>query len=84
MSTEKPADPLKALLRERDLETLKKRFLGECLLRLQTLEGEVEKQRSRLEDYKESLAFLKRRLERLVNFQKELWKRQRYLGKMPF
>ncbi len=80
----KPADSLKALLRERDLATLKKRFLGECLLRLQTLEGEVEKQRSRLEDYKESLAFLKRRLERLVNFQKELWKRQRYLGKMPF
>lgn len=84
MTAKNAPDPLKALLRERDLETLKKRFLGECLLRLQTLEGQVETQRSRLEDYKESLAFLERRVERLVKFQKELWKRQRYLGKMPF
>ena len=72
-----PADPLKALLRERDLETLKKRFLGECLLRLQTLEGQVENYRGRL-------AFLEKRIEALGRFQKELWKRGRYLGKMPF
>ncbi len=80
----KPADPIKAILRERDLATLKKRFLGECLLRLQTLEGQVEKYSSRLENYKESLALLERRVERLSKFQKELWKRQRYLGKTPF
>ena len=77
MSTEKPADPLKALLRERDLATIKKRFLGECLLRLQTLEGQVENYRSRL-------AFVEKRIEGLARFQKELWKRQRYLGKTPF
>ncbi len=70
-------DPLRALLRERDLETLKKRFLGECLLRLQTLEGQVENYRGRL-------AFLEKRIEALGRFQKELWKRQRYLGKTPF
>ncbi len=73
----KPADPLKALLRERDLATIKKRFLGECLLRLQTLEGQVE-------NYKDRLAFVEKRIEALGRFQKELWKRQRYLGKMPF
>ncbi len=84
MSAAKQADPLKALLRERDLETLKKRFLGECLLRLQTLEGLVEDYRGRVEHYKDRLAFLERRVERLSKFQKELWKRQRYLGKMPF
>ena len=79
MSRENPTgtDPLKALLRERDLETLKKRFLGECLLRLQKLEGQVENYRSRL-------AFLEKRIEALGRFQKELWKRQRYLGKTPF
>lgn len=73
----KQDDPLKALLRERDLESLKKRFLGECLLRLQTLEGQVENYRSRL-------AFVEKRIEALGRFQKELWKRQRYLGKTPF
>ena len=73
----KPADSLKALLRERDLATIKKRFLGECLLRLQTLEGQVENNRGRL-------AFLEKRIEALGRFQKELWKRGRYLGKMPF
>ncbi len=58
MSRENPtgADPLKALLRERDLESLKKRFLGECLLRLQTLEGQVE-------NYGGRLAFLEKRIE---------------------
>ncbi len=70
-------DPLKALLRERDLATLKKLFLGECLLRLQTLEGQVENYRSRL-------AILEKRIEGLARFQKELWKRSRYLGKTPF
>ena len=73
----KQDDPLKALLRERDLESLKKRFLGECLLRLQTLEGQVENYRGRL-------AFVEKRIEALGRFQKELWKRQRYLGKTPF
>jgi hypothetical protein len=76
-STRNPDDPLKALLRERDLETLKKRFLGECLLRLQTLEGQVE-------NYRVRLAFLEKRIEALARFQKELWKRSRYLGKTPF
>ncbi len=71
MTAKNPDDPLKALLRERDLATLKKRFLGECLLRLQTLEGQVENYRIRLEDYKESLALLERRVER-------------YLGRRPF
>ncbi len=71
-------DPLKALLRERDLATLKKKLLKEWgIIRLRTLEGLVESQGHRL-------AFLERRLERLSRFQKELWKRQRYLGKMPF
>ena len=77
MTAKNPSDSLKALMRERDLATLKKRFLGECLLRLQTLEGQVENYRSRL-------AFLERRIEGLARFQKELWKRSRYLGKMPF
>jgi hypothetical protein len=77
MSTEKLDDPLKALLRERDLETLKKLFLGECLLRLQKLEGQVE-------NYTSRLAFLEGRIEGLAKFQKELWKRSRYLGKTPF
>ncbi len=77
MSTAKPPDPLKVLLRERDLETLKKRFLGECLLRLQKLEGQVENYRGRL-------AILEKRIEGLAKFQKELWKRSRYLGKTPF
>ena len=66
MSAAKPSDPLKALLRERDLATIKKRFLGECLLRLQTLEGQVENYRRRLEDYKEHLAFLERQVEKCL------------------
>ena len=61
-------DPLRALLRERDLATIKKRFLGECLLRLQTLEGQVE-------TYKSRLAILEKRIEALARFQNEFWKR---------
>ena len=68
MSTKNLDDPLKALLRERDLETLKKLFLGECLLRLQTLEGQVE-------NYKSRLAFVEKRIEALARFQNEFWKR---------
>ncbi len=74
----KQDDPLKALLRERDLETLKKKLLKEWgIIRLRALEGLVE-------DYGHRLAGVERRVERLARFQKELWKRQRYLGKMPF
>ncbi len=45
----KQDDPLKALLRERDLETLKKKLLKEWgIIRLRTLEGLVESQGHRL------------------------------------
>ena len=78
MNTAKPADPLKALLRERDLETLKKKLLKEWgIIRLRTLEGLVESQGHRL-------AFLENQVKGLEKFQKELWKRSRYLGKTPF
>lgn len=78
MSTEKLDDPLKALLRERDLETLKKKLLKEWgIIRLRTLEGLVESQGHRL-------ALLERQQGRLEKFQKELWQRSRYLGKTPF
>lgn len=78
MSTAKLTDPLKALLRERDLETLKKKLLKEWgIIRLRTLEGLVEAQGNRL-------AFLENEVKGLAKFQKELWKRGRYLGKMPF
>ena len=62
-------DPLKTLLQERDLATLKKLFLGECLLRLQTLEGQVANYRSRL-------AFLENEVKGLEKFQQELRPRQ--------
>ena len=78
MSTEKLDDPLKALLRERDLATLKKKLLKEWgIIRLRTLEGLVESQGNRL-------AFLENEVKGLAKFQKELWKRSRYLGKTPF
>ena len=71
-------DPLKALLRERDLATLKKKLLKEWgIIRLRTLEGLVESQGYRL-------AFLENQVKGLEKFQKELWQRGRYLGKMPF
>ena len=71
-------DPLKALLRERDLATLKKKLLKEWgIIRLRTLEGLVESQGHRL-------AFLENQVKGLEKFQKELWQRGRYLGKMPF
>ena len=74
----KQDDSIKALLRERDLATLKKKLLKEWgIIRLRTLEGQVENYRGRL-------AFLEKRIEALGRFQKELWKRGRYLGKMPF
>ena len=63
-------DPLKALLRERDLETLKKKLLKEWgIIRLRTLEGLVENQGNRL-------AFLEKRVKGLDKFQQELWRRQ--------
>ena len=71
-------DPLRALLRERDLATLKKKLLKEWgIIRLRTLEGLVESQGHRL-------AFLENQVKGLEKFQKELWKRGRYLGKTPF
>ena len=76
MNGEKPDDPLKALLRERDLATLKKKLLKEWgIIRLRTLEGLVE-------DYGHRLALVERNIDRLAKFQKELaeftplrWKR---------
>ena len=74
----KPADPIKALLRERDLATLKKKLLKEWgIIRLRTLEGLVESQGHRL-------AFLENQVKGLEKFQKELWQRGRNLGKTPF
>ncbi len=78
MSTKNLDDPLKALLRERDLATLKKKLLKEWgIIRLRTLEGLVESQGHRL-------AFLENQVKGLEKFQKELWQRGRYLGKVPF
>ncbi len=52
----KPADPIKALLRERDLATLKKKLLKEWgIIRLRALEGLVM-------DHAERLARLEGRL----------------------
>ena len=63
-------DPLKALLRERDLATLKKKLLKEWgIIRLRTLEGLVESQGNRL-------AFLENQVKGLEKFQQELWRRQ--------
>ncbi len=78
MNATKQDDPLKALLRERDLATLKKKLLKEWgIIRLRTLEGLVESQGHRL-------AFLENQVKGMEKFQKELWQRGRYLGKMPF
>ncbi len=76
MSATKQDDSIKALLRERDLETLKKKLLKEWgIIRLRALEGLVE-------DHGQRLAFVEKRLERLSKFQQELaestslrWKR---------
>ncbi len=80
MSTAKQADPLKALLRERDLATLKKKLLKEGgIIRLRALEGLVENHGHRL-------ALVERNLQRLSKFQKDLaestplrWKQKRML-----
>ena len=80
MSAANLNDPLKALLRERDLETLKKKLLKEWgIIRLRTLEGLVE-------NYGHRLALAERNIERLSKFQNELaeftplrWKQKRML-----
>ncbi len=71
VNTAKPVDPLKALMRERDFVTLKKKlereWASEASIRLRTLEGLVN-------CHRHSLAFLRKRVERM-----ERLLRQKYL-----
>ena len=68
MSTEKPADPLKALLRERDEQSLRKKlereWASEAIIRLRTLERVVE-------DYGHRWALVEKRVARLSKMVKE-------------